>query len=111
LYRGINDFKKGYQPINNTVQNKEGYLVTDSHSILARWRNHSFQLLNVHGVNGVRQTEMYTAEPAPQPSNFEVEKKSHKSPGSDQIPAELKRQRVEQSVMRSKYLLLLFEII
>ena len=38
-------------------------MATDSHSILARWRNHFSQLLNVHGVNDVRQTEILTAEP------------------------------------------------
>jgi hypothetical protein len=38
-------------------------LVTDSYSILARWRNHFSQLLNVNGVNDVRQTEMHIAEP------------------------------------------------
>jgi hypothetical protein len=51
--------------------------------------------LNVHGVNDVRQTEIHTAEPlVPEPSNSEVEMaseklKRHKSPGIDQIPAEL----------------------
>jgi hypothetical protein len=35
--------------------------VTDSHTILARWRNHFSQLLNVYGVNDVRQAEMHTA--------------------------------------------------
>jgi len=38
-------------------------LVTDSHSILARWRNYFSQLFIVHGVSGVRQTEIHTAEP------------------------------------------------
>jgi hypothetical protein len=38
-------------------------LVTDSHSILARWTNHFLLLFNVHGVNDIRQTEIYTAEP------------------------------------------------
>jgi len=51
--------------------------------------------LNVHGVNYVRQTEIHTAEPLVlEPSTFEsemaIEKlKRHKSPGIDQIPAEL----------------------
>ena len=59
------------------------------------WRNHSSQLLNIHGVNDARQTEIYTAEPlVPEPSAFEVELaieklKSHKSPGIHQIPAEI----------------------
>jgi hypothetical protein len=62
---------------------------------MARWRNCFSQLLNVHGVNDVRQAEIHTAEPlVPEPSAFEVELaieklKSHKSPGIDQIPGEL----------------------
>jgi hypothetical protein len=94
LYRSINDFKKGYQPRTNVVRDEKGDLVADSHSILARWRNHFFQLLNVHGVNDVRQTERHKAEPlVPEPSDSEFEMaienlKRHKSPGIDQIPAE-----------------------
>jgi hypothetical protein len=70
-------------------------LVADSHSILARWRNYFSQILNVHGVNDVRQADIYTAELlVPEPSVSEIELaieklKSHKSPGTDQIPAEL----------------------
>jgi len=61
----------------------------------ARWRNPFSQLLNIHGVNVTRQTGIHAAEPlVPEPSAFEVELvieklKSHKSPGIDQIPAEL----------------------
>ena len=62
LYRGINDFKKGYQPRTKIVKDENGDLVTDSHSILVRLRNHFSQLLNVHGFNDVRQTEKHTAE-------------------------------------------------
>jgi len=38
FYRGISDFKMGYQPRPNIVKDKKGDLVADSHSILARWR-------------------------------------------------------------------------
>ena len=49
-------------------------LVTYSHNIWARRMNHFFQLLNVHGVNDVRQTQLLTAEPlVPEPSAFDVE--------------------------------------
>jgi hypothetical protein len=49
-------------------------LVADCNSILAGWRNHFCQLLNVPGVSDVRQKEMHTAEPLlPEPSAFEVE--------------------------------------
>ena len=51
--------------------------------------------MNVHGVSDVRQTEVHTAEPpVPEPSVFQVKMaienvKRHKSPGTDQIPAEV----------------------
>jgi hypothetical protein len=74
LYKDISDFKRGYQPRTNVVKNKNGDLVAHSHSISARWRNHFSQLLGIHGVNDVRQTEAHMAEPpVPQPSAFEVE--------------------------------------
>ena len=74
LYRGISDFKKGCQPRTDIVKDGKGDLVADSHSNLARWRNHISQLLNVHGDNVVRQTEIHTAEPlVPEPSALEFE--------------------------------------
>ena len=36
LYRGINDFKKGYQPRCNIVMDEKGDLVADPHSIVVR---------------------------------------------------------------------------
>jgi hypothetical protein len=93
LFRGISDLKTRYQPRTHIVKNERGELVADSHSILARWMNHFSQLLEIHGVNDVTQTEIHTAEPhVPETSVFEIaiEKlKSHNSPGIDQIPAEL----------------------
>ena len=65
---------------------EKGDLVADSHSILDRWRKLFSQLLNVHVVNDIRQTEIHTAESLVlDASDFEVvfaiEKlKSHKSP-------------------------------
>jgi len=93
LYRGINDFKKGYQSRRNIVNDEKGDLVADSHSIVARWRKYFPQLFNVHGVKDVRQAEIHRAEPlVPEPSASDVELaidklKSHKSPGTDQITA------------------------
>jgi hypothetical protein len=95
LYRGINDFKKGYQPTTNTVKDEKGDLVTHLHSILVRWRNHFSQLLHVHGVKEVMQTEILTTEPlVPEPSAFQyeiaIEKlMGNKSPSTHQIPAEM----------------------
>jgi len=58
LYRGSNNFKKGYQPRTAIVKDEKGDLVTDSYSILATWRKHFTQLFHVHGVSDVRQTEI-----------------------------------------------------
>ena len=109
MYRGINDFKKGYQPRTSILKNENGDLLADSHGILARWRNHFSQLFNVHGVGNVTQTEIHTAEPlVHEPRAFEVEMaiekpKRHKSPGIDQIPA-------EKFALKSLNLLILFGI-
>ena len=78
LYSGINDFKKGYHPTTNIVRDEKGDLVTDSHSILNRWK-----------TRDVRQREIYTAEPlVTEQSAFEfelavVKLKRHKLPGID----------------------------
>jgi hypothetical protein len=46
----------------------------DSHNILNIWENYFCQLLNVHGINDVRQDEMHTTETlVPEPSSFKVE--------------------------------------
>ena len=70
-------------------------MVADCHSILARWRNYFSWLLNVHGVNDVRQTEIHRTEPlVSEPSATDIELaieklKSQKSPGNDQIQAQM----------------------
>ena len=87
--------KKGYQPRTRIVKDEKGDLVADYHSIMARWRNYFSQILNVHGVSDVRQAERHTVEPlVPEPSALAFDLvigklKRHKSPGFDQIPAEL----------------------
>jgi hypothetical protein len=45
LYRGINEFKKAYQPRTNLVTDENSDLLADSHNILNSWKNYFFQLL------------------------------------------------------------------
>jgi hypothetical protein len=77
------------------VKHGNGDLLADSHNILNRWKNYFSQLLNVHNVSDVRQIEVHMAEPlVPGPSRVEAEiaiakLKRHKSPGSNEIAAEL----------------------
>ena len=80
-----------YRSRTNIGQDEKVDLVADSHSILGTRRNHFSQLLNVHGANDVRQTEIHTLKPLmPEPIEMAIEKlKRHKSRGIDQIPAKL----------------------
>jgi hypothetical protein len=77
------------------VKDENGDLFANSHNILNRWKSYFSHLLNVHNVSDVRSIEVHTAEPlVPGPARLEVEiaiakLKKYKSPGSDQIPAEL----------------------
>jgi hypothetical protein len=95
FYRGINEFKKGYQPIINIIEVGIGNMLADAHRILNMWKNFFNQELNVHGVHDVRQIDIFTAEPlVPEPSLVEVEiaiekLKRYKSPAPGQIPSEL----------------------
>jgi hypothetical protein len=95
LYRGINEFKKGYQPRINIIKDENGNLLADSQRVLNRWKNFFNKVLNVYGVHNVRQKNIQTAEPlVPEPTLVKVEiaigkLRSYKSPGTDQILAEL----------------------
>jgi hypothetical protein len=63
LYRGINEFKNGYQSRTSFVKYENGNLLAESHGVLNRWKNYFCQLFIAHGVNDVGQTERHTAEP------------------------------------------------
>jgi hypothetical protein len=95
LYRGINEFKKGYQPRTNLVKDERSNILADPHKILNRRKNYFCKLLNVYRAGGVRQTEMHTAEPFVLDSSaleveLAIEKlENYKSTSVDQIPAEL----------------------
>jgi hypothetical protein len=70
--RGINDIKQSRQARTNVHQDEKVDLVADPHSLLPRWRNYFSRLVNVHGVNNIRQIEIQTAKPpASEPGAFE----------------------------------------
>jgi hypothetical protein len=48
LYRGINEFNRGYQPRSKLVKDENADLLAESHNILNRSKNYFSQLLNVH---------------------------------------------------------------
>jgi hypothetical protein len=95
LYRGINEFKKEYQPINNIIKDENGNLLADFQSVLNRSKNFFNWVLNVHWVHDVRQMDIRMAELlVPEPSLVKMEitigkLKSYKFLGTDQIPVKL----------------------
>jgi len=97
------------------VRDENGDVLADSHIILNRWKNYFCQLLNVCGINDVRQTEMHETELlVTEPISFKVEiaiLERYKLPDIDQMPVEL-IQAVGNNIMflRSAYLLILFGI-
>jgi hypothetical protein len=51
LYRGINEFKKGYQPRINLVKEEKSDLLADPQKIVNRWMNYFCQLLNYRPIS------------------------------------------------------------
>jgi hypothetical protein len=77
------------------IKDENFNLIADPQNVLNRWKKFFNQVVNVHGVHDVRQVDIHTAESlVTEPSFFEVEiaigkLKSYKSPGTDNIRAEL----------------------
>jgi hypothetical protein len=92
------------------VKDENGDLLADSQNILNKCKKYFSQLLNVHNVSDVRQIEVHTAEPlVPGPSHLEVEIaiakfEKYKSPGSDQILAQLIQARDETCLLLYQFM-------
>jgi hypothetical protein len=56
---GISDFNKSYRPRTNIVKDEKDDFAAGLHAILYRWRKHFSQLLVLHGVHDVGQTETH----------------------------------------------------
>jgi hypothetical protein len=97
-------------------KDENGNLLADPQNVLNRWKNFFNQVPNVHGVHDVRQMDIHTAEPlVPEPSLVEVEiairkLRSYKSPGTDQIPAELVKAGLKHYILRCTNLFVLYGI-
>jgi len=89
VYRGINDFKKGYQPRIQYGMRRAIWLQTAT----VFWPVEGTISLSCSmyvGVSDVRQKEIHTAEPSAFGVEMSIEKlKRHKSPGTDKTPAEM----------------------
>jgi hypothetical protein len=116
LYRGENEFKDENQSIINIIKDENVNLVADPQNVLNRWKNFFNQVLNVHGLHDVRQTDIHLAEPlVPETSLVEVEFvigkfKRYKSTGSNNIPAEFMKAGVKYFILRYTDLFVVFGI-
>ena len=107
MCNGIN-FKKGYRLRLYIINDKKGsFFFSESHGVLTKWRKHFSQPMNAHCVNDVRQAKIYRAEaPLTEQSDIVVDVaieklEGHKSPGMDQIPAEVIEVGRRQFALRS----------
>ena len=57
MYKGINEFKKGYQPRAYVIKKHDGTIVADTTSILSRWEQFFSNLLNVHQNSDLEGSE------------------------------------------------------
>ena len=74
MYKGINEFKKGYQPRAYVIKKHDGSIVADTTSMLSRWKQFFSNLLNVNHITSHGGSEVDTAEPdISEPSLIEVE--------------------------------------
>jgi hypothetical protein len=63
LYRDNNELNEGYQPWTNLVKDQKNNLHERLYSVVNRWKNYFFKLLNVFWVNDISQTEIHRVEP------------------------------------------------
>jgi hypothetical protein len=86
---------RGLKSKTHLVKEEKRDLLANSHNILHRYKNYFCQLLKVHEVSDIRNTEMQTAKPlVPEPSFLMAEiaikkLKRYKYPCTDKITAEL----------------------
>ena len=74
MCKGINEFKKGYQPRAYVIKKHDCAIVAYTTSILSRWEQFFSNLLNVNQSTSYKRSEVYTAVPGiPEPSLIEVE--------------------------------------
>ena len=63
MYKGINEFKKGYQPRAYIIKKHDGTIVADTTNILSRWEQFFSNLLNANQSTSQEGSEVYTANP------------------------------------------------
>ena len=63
MYKGINGFKKGYQPLAYVIKKHNSTIVADTTSILSRWEQFFSNLLNVNQSTSHEESDIPARHP------------------------------------------------
>ncbi|XP_068250251.1 uncharacterized protein [Palaemon carinicauda] len=95
-YQGVRKIKRGYQARTQMIKDKDGEILTRDEDVMKRWEQYFKELLNIPDqVNPLNEETYYGPElELEPPTRVETNKafkslKNNKSPGNDNIPAEL----------------------
>ena len=110
-YQGINQIRKGYQPRQELIRNKEGKVLTNSEAIKSRWMEYFSELLNRPEPEILANIEMQDIgleEAVELPTRDEIlreieDLKNNKAAGNDGVNAELIKyggQRMQDEIVR-----------
>ena len=61
MYKGINKFNKGYQPMHLCTKDGDT-IIADKISILSRWERFCSNLLDIYQSSSLEGSEIYTTE-------------------------------------------------
>ncbi|KAJ8921261.1 hypothetical protein NQ315_013733 [Exocentrus adspersus] len=98
LHQGVKNERRGYQPKPVFYKDKDGKIIAGDDEVLERWKEYFKQLLNGDEINAqeIEEITVYGEEGKvlPAPSREEIKEiisklKNSKSPGSDNLAAEL----------------------
>lgn len=95
FYKIVKKQRIGFQPQSIKIKDTNGQLLSDAEGITQRWREYFHNLLNKPPIQRTGQSSYQTVEPEVKEPTYEevveaINKlKSRKSPGDDNIPAEL----------------------
>ena len=72
MYKGIIEFKKGYEPRAYVIRKYDCRIVADTTSILSRWEQFYSNLLNVNQSTNLEGSEIYTTTRHPKADSLEL---------------------------------------
>ena len=94
LYQGIKNLTKSFKPSADTIKSEDGTVLCDGDKVKERWKEYCYKLYEKNDNLQPFHLDLMVSEPEPPPLIDEVKEaikdlKNYKSPGADEITAEL----------------------